>query len=779
VLKAVFALDARNNHTRLQHLTRKFGSIKNRTTLTSAQTLHRKCLDSAINVRSMRLLPRRRFLELSLVSAGAALGPVACSSDATSAPQAPLDSTVFFPQSVASGDPRPSSVVLWTRVVDADHLDVDYSLTLELATDEAFTQLVSLDGGGSRELSAQAAFDHCVKTLVSGLDSATTYYYRFSYVASAGTAVSRVGRTKTAPADDADVSVRFAVVSCQDYAGKYYHAYRHLATLEVDVIVHLGDYIYETTSDPSFQVNDPNRAVVFGKPNEALSFGSGDTQYQAAQSLDNYRDLYRLYRSDLDLQAAHERFPMVAVQDDHEFSDDCHADVATYTDGRTDETETPRRLAADQAWFEYMPVDLSQAPTSDWDAAQGFPGELRYYRRFVYGQHLELVLTDLRRYRPDHLVPEDAFPGAVFLEQTALTQLLGALPDDAVPYVTIDDYASGAYQKALQNGADTLGILSADVTGSISVPYINGALTTLGLTKPAQISLDTSDLELGYAYHQLLKTDQFSRIGSRYVVALGPFNALAQAKYQASSGVSEQLMGKVQRAWFLETMKASTRTFKVWGSEVCLMPRHVDLTPVTLAPDSLRTKISISAEDWDGFPNERQALLTELAALSNVVIVSGDLHCFFAGTPYVEGDVSQRVVEFVTGSLTSTTWKDGLVSLVDSDPSLPPETKLVVDAVGTLLVDPTTRPNPHLAFQNLAENGYGVCEVDGDRLAVTLYSVSSKAVATAPDELTSALDDLFTEQAFEVAAGAPDLFRSNSGARERWDIASMSWVAAS
>ena len=726
----------------------------------------------------MSVLPRRRFLELTLVSAGALLGPIACGSERES-PGA-LDETVIFPQSVASGDPRSHSVVLWTRVADAERPGEDLKLELELALDRTFTQLVSLDGAQNRTLTAEAAFDHCVKARVTGLDPGTTYYYRFRYENHAGSvAVSRTGRTKTAPAEDADVSVRFAVMSCQDYAGKYFHCYRHLASREVDVIVHLGDYIYETTADPSFQVDDPARRVTFSQPSEALSLGTASAPYQAAQSLGNYRDLYRLYRSDLDLQAVHELFPIIAVQDDHEFSDDCHADVATYTDGRENETETVRRLAADQAWFEYMPVDLSQAPSTDWDAAQQFPDELCYYRSLVFGQHLELVLTDLRRYRPDHLVPEDAFPGSIFLSEPELVKTLTKIPDDALPYVNIDEYAGGAYQAALQKGAAQLAIVSESVTGAISVPFINASLATLGLKKPAPIALDTPGLELGYASHQLLNTDQFSRIGSRYVLALAPFSALAKAAFDASSGASEQLMGKAQRAWFLKTMQASTRTFKVWGSEVCFMPRHVDLSNVTLAPEALRVKICISAEDWDGFPNERAALLTELAQLDNVVIVSGDLHCFFAGTPYLAEDPTQRVVEFVTGSVTSTTWQDGLTQLVASNPSLPPATKFIVSAVGDLLVNPETRPNPHLAFQNLSENGYAVCEVNAKRMAVSLFSLASDSVATAPGDLTADLADLFSEQAFEVDAGAPDLLRNNSGTRERWDIQSASWVRAS
>ncbi len=238
-------------------------------------------------------------------------------------------------------------------------------------------------------------------------------------------------------------------------------------------------------------------------------------------------------------------------------------------------------------------------------------------------------------------------------------------------------------------------------------------------------------------------------------------------------------MGATQRAWFLDTMKASTRTFKIWGSEVCLMPRHIDLTPVTLAPATLRQKISISAEDWDGFPNERAALLSELAQLDNVVIVSGDLHCFFAGTPYAGNDPNQRVVEFVTGSLTSTTWLDGLSALAESDPSLPPETKFIAASIPTLLVARDTRPNPHLAWQNLADNGFAVFEANGERLNAKLLSLPSSAVATAPAQLGVDLVSLFGEQNFEVSAVSADLLRNNEGVRERWDIATMAWVGVS
>lgn len=721
----------------------------------------------------MQPFPRRRFLELTVISAGAVFGPVACSSeDGTRA----VAQSSTFPQSIASGDPRPTSVILWTRVVDDEHADDDLTLRLEVSTSDDFMSFVMLDGNTSRQLTAQAAFDHCVKTRVEGLAPATTYYYRFSYERHGTTIRSRVGRTKTAPDENADATVRFAVVSCQDYAGKYYHSYRHLAEQDLDFVVHLGDYVYETTADPSFQTANAERAVVFGKPGDALSLGTADAPYQAAQSLDNYRDLYRLYRSDPDLQNVHERCAMIATQDDHEFSDDCHADFATYTDGREPEQETPRRSNADQAWYEYMPVDLSVPPTLDFNAKKGFPGELRYYRSFVFGLHLELVMTDLRRYRPDHLVPEDAFPGSVFLDQAELTALEGSLPDDAAPYVDIESYRNGVYADALKAGADTLNIQASSVTGNISVQFINDSLTTLGVSAPAPIDAESKDLERGYAYLQLLKTDEFSRIGSRYVVAVGPFNALAKSKYQASNGASEQLMGADQRQWFLDTMKASTRTFKVWGNEICFQQRHIDLTPVTLAPDNLRIKIQISAEDWDGFPNEREALIQELSAIDNVVIVSGDLHCFFAGTPFSSADPSKRLVEFVTGSLTSTTWQAGLSSLAGASSSLPQSVQVIAAQLGSLFTDPDTKPNPNLAFQNLSDNGYGLFQASGANLSASLFSISAANVALPQAQLPAALDTLFARQDFEVDAGGSDLYRASDTSRERWDIDSMSWV---
>jgi len=708
----------------------------------------------------------------------AAALPVACASDASDPALLSVEASAgSFPQSLASGDPRPDSVVLWVRALDPAHPDQDARVQLLLARDPEMAEPVSLD---SSTMLATADADHCVLARVGGLEPATTYYYRFRCQTQGGIAQSRVGRTRTAPADDAEDPVKFAVICCQDYVGKYFHVARHVAEQELDFVLHLGDYVYETTGDPTFQSSSAARAVEFSAPDEALELGTGEQPFLAARSLSNYRDLYKLYRSDPDLQALHERHPIIAIADDHEFSDDCHGDVATYTDGKEDETSPERRAAADQAWYEFMPVDYGDGRAADvtlahkLDKQAAFPGNLTVYRNFVFGKHLELVLTDLRRYRPDHLVPEDAPPGAVFLDAAEIAAMFDEPPTDLVPYVELESFADGAYLDALRANADALGVTADSLRGSYSAVWINGALAGLNdASLPAPIDLDDPGLERGYAYHSLLKTEQFSRLGSRYLVATGPFEALARQRWEASGGQSENLMGEPQRAWFLDTMRRSRRTFKIWGSEIALQSHRVDLTGLALAAPEQRQLINISVEDWDGFPNERRALLSELAKLDNVLILSGDLHVFFAGTPFVEGDENARVIELTTGSLSSSTWLDSIGRTVAQAGGQSMNAALLVQSVGSLLADKVKRPNPHLAFQELNKNGYTLVEVGPDDARLTLRTIEPAHVATAPSELGSELDDLFARERFRVRSGSAQLEREIDGEFLTWSRRDM------
>ena len=197
-------------------------------------------------------MDRRSFLRTTLVTAGGvALG--ACGDDDTPAADTGVDAggdadvtpdgmgdattdagptyesgEAFFPTSLASGDPKESSVILWTRVEDEASPDADIDLVLHVALDEAFTSLIELDGSPELSVTAEADFDHCVKIRLANLDPATTYYYRFIHTSDDVEYASNTGRTKTAPASDAHVDVTFAFVSCQDFNARYYNTYKHL-----------------------------------------------------------------------------------------------------------------------------------------------------------------------------------------------------------------------------------------------------------------------------------------------------------------------------------------------------------------------------------------------------------------------------------------------------------------------------------------------------------------------------------------------------------------------
>jgi alkaline phosphatase D len=304
-----------------------------------------------------------------------ALGPVACRGGAT------------FPQGVASGDPRPDRVVLWTRAAPDDGGEV--VVRWEIATDPELRDVVA-DG----EATAGPASDHTVKVVATGLSPRTTYHYRFRV----GGSASPVGRTRTAPAPDDDVPVRIAVASCQDYVGRYYHAWRALLEEpDVDVVVFLGDYIYETVADPRHQrpTADRNVELPDGLP---LTDEPGNL---AARTLADYRALYRQIRADPDLQEVHRRFPFVAIWDDHEHTNDAWQDVANEFDEVPGEERDPdRRAAATQAWVEHLPVDVPFHP------GRGFPDDVVTWRSLRFGRHAELLCTDCRYYRDDHLVPE-------------------------------------------------------------------------------------------------------------------------------------------------------------------------------------------------------------------------------------------------------------------------------------------------------------------------------------------------------------------------------------
>src|SRR6185503_6601488 len=230
-------------------------------------------------------ISRRQFLKVIVVTAGTL---EACSSDIVQPPPTIReDTSAFFPQSIASGDPRPDSVVLWTRVADDDDPSADRRLTLEVGLDPVFTVMTA----SKPDLPALAAHDNNVKVKVTGLNPSTYYYYRFTYEKNGKKLRSHVGRTKTAPAAAESRKIKFAVKTCQNFIGRYYNSWQRLLLLpedDIDFVIFLGDYVYETTGHPGFQSPAGTRNVVLREPESAIQLGTADAPYYAAQSLSNY-----------------------------------------------------------------------------------------------------------------------------------------------------------------------------------------------------------------------------------------------------------------------------------------------------------------------------------------------------------------------------------------------------------------------------------------------------------------------------------------------------------
>ncbi|MBC8070872.1 MAG: alkaline phosphatase D family protein [Deltaproteobacteria bacterium] len=713
-------------------------------------------------------MQRRQFLRATLATvAGWGLG---CG-DSDAPAREVTDGHELFPQSVASGDPRPGSLIVWTRVeLEGDDVEVE----LELFSDAELTTPAVWDDGPRQAVIASIDHDHCVKLRVAGLEPDTEYWYRFVVEQDGAFRGSQVGRARTAPAADSDRAVRFAFVSCQDFGGRYYNAYADMQRHELDFVVHLGDYVYETAGDEGFQGGTAERNVTFEDTAGALVISRGDgSSFEAAKSLANYRQLYKVFRSDVALQRAHARWPMLVIWDDHEFSDDCWGATATYNDGRSDETDIDRRRAANQAWFEYMPVDYDD-PQFEYDPAAMPPDDIRIWRDFVFGKHVHVVLTDLRTHRSDHLIPEDAYPGTVVLTDAQLEASGGPLPDAGVYIADIDALDGGSYAEVLRAAAREAAYPEDRVTGAISAGWINSVLEDTGSTL-APIDLEEPTLPRGLAYVDLLKGSLWSRIGSRYLVARDAFTRWASVRYQETAGASEQAMGEAQQQWFLDTMKGSSSTWKVWGNEFCLMPLQIDLQLLSVPP-SFQRIFHLNVDDWNGMGNRRDALLSELSTVPNVVAITGDIHAFFAGTPSVSTDESKKIVELVVGSVSSGTLQELLQSQVATDPVLM-QVNGAQQLAGAIrdLLQLASGPNAHLAHADVVSHGYAVVEADGATLQTTFYAhAAAEAMVEHYDDPD--LAGLFTETRFKVDAGAPELFQDFGGTWRRWDSATRAWV---
>ncbi|MCL8025029.1 alkaline phosphatase D family protein [Nocardioides bruguierae] len=282
-----------------------------------------------------------------------------------------------FRHGVASGDPLPDAVVLWTRVTptrDASPgsgIGPRTTVGWQVAADRAFTRVVRRG-----RFTTGRGRDHTVKIDVAGLAPATTYYYRFTALGQ----TSRTGRTRTAPSHDAALaSLRVGMVSCGNWQAGYFAAYRGLADRDdLDLVLHLGDYLYEY---------GPGE---YGYGPDDVDIRSHEPAHEMV-GLADYRRRHGQYKTDRDLQRAHARHPWVVTWDDHETTNDAYDDGAENHQPDTEGDWPTRRARAHRAYDEWMPVRM--AGTADLRDGS------RLFRRLRFGTLAQLNMLDLRTYR--------------------------------------------------------------------------------------------------------------------------------------------------------------------------------------------------------------------------------------------------------------------------------------------------------------------------------------------------------------------------------------------
>jgi len=517
-----------------------------------------------------------------------------------------------YPQGVASGDPAPHSVILWTRSPPAAGESGDSRrLRLDVARDPEFKNVVL-----SGETRVTASFDWTCRFMAAGLEPATEYWYRFTDDAGHG---SRIGRTLTAPADIDARPVRFAFVSCQDVGQSACNAYRRMIwederrprDQQLGFVLHLGDFIYEICWYPE---DKPDGKRYGRRIRDVFRYPNGENlhDYHLPTTLEDYRTAYRGYLLDPDLQDARARFPFVAVWDNHEFSWRGFQSIQVF-DGKQRPAQT-RRVAANQAWWEFQPARVAQPRKVDGDrfvapAVQNVPvtkfddegfgiepnnlaavESLKIYRTFRYGASTEVILTDNRSFKT-----ADADPGA--------------FSSDAFPEFVDEDAAR----------------------------VVDDGRTYDGGKPPATLPWDGKDLP-------------------------NPEKDNPRQGY----------LGAKQRAWLIEKLRASKAPWKVWGHSFGTLAWRTDLQNLPAGLPKWPGKGYGLANG--GYYSEHAEVFGAVRkhGVTGLAIVAGDKHSFWAGLACADlppRDYDPVAVEFITGSISATGTGEALPYVIkDNDP---------------------------------------------------------------------------------------------------------------
>lgn len=610
-----------------------------------------------------------------------------------------------FPQGVASGDPRPDGVVLWTRVEAADLSQASIPVRVQVARGPDFVQVV-LD----EMLTATAQSDHTLRLVVQGLDADTIYFYRFL----AAGDQSRLGRTRTAPMPDVERPTRFAFAACQNFEQGFYGAWARMIAddlnapteQQLDFVLFLGDFIYEVRGDrwdsnmmnPKWLKGADGRERYFPPfPNGSKPWPSTDWNKNPgatnAVTLADYRFLYRLYLSDANLQAARARWPFISTWDDHEFTNDAWQSHDTYFD-KGGKPAQKRKVAANQAWFEYVPAFLT-----------GLPGTGR-----VGNQAKDFKWVDVQD-----------------------TAYLGPADDWIDPNVDNRNALNSMTIYRTLRWGKTLEIILTD-----NRSYKSPAPIPPKIEGQALPAIDTVYL-----------LDQGRRANAGDPPAKIPDTEIDNPRRTSPTG---SVLGETQKQWFKDVLMASEARWKIWANPFPALPVRLDLGSIWFAgiKDS-----KLGLDGWNGYPSELTELMTFVRdnGVSNLVACAGDHHMHMAGLLIddMQAEVKSPVaVEFAVAGISSEPVFGGavraskgnsvfhsIVTYESGDEVVENMNLAMLGGVNAAIARSWTgsswisdlfwneQASPGLQFVDTNANGYGMLNVNAGRVEANLVTVEN------------------------------------------------------
>jgi alkaline phosphatase D len=553
----------------------------------------------------------------------------------------------LYPEGVASGDPDPHSVILWTRRPFTN--GERHMLTVEVAEDEAFRRVVA-----QAPAPVSASSDWTTRVLVGHLKPAHVYWYRFTDREGNG---SRIGRTITAPAANDPRPVNFAFVSCQSVNEGKLNAYRRMifederAKLEAQLgfVLHLGDFIYEVVEYPDEVKTRYDRTIYdVGR----IPDGGKVSNFHYPLTVEGYRVVYKGYLADPDLQDARARWPFVCMWDNHEFSWQGWQSIQQA--GGPPRPGQSIKVAANQAWFEFIPARV-KAPSGNFDTfgsvsvkdvkiekwdENGLGDEpnnlaainsLKAYRALRYGRHLDLIITDQHSYRSPDPFSDDS---------------LGKLGDWA-------DYNGMFPDEAMQ--------------------ILDGGRAFNGGNPPAEIRFQDQSIP----------------------------NPQRTAPPQT-------ILGAEQKAWFKDQLKRASATWKIWGCSLGCLDWRADPenlpAGMTKKPWPRGSFANLGGGDHGAAWVERAEIydLVRDSKITGFAIVSGDRHSFWAGYAAAElppGKFEPVGLSFVGGSLASPGAMESYEHRLKKDDKLRP----------LFLADRPGAARPDWTFNMLLKHGVRSC----------------------------------------------------------------------